>query len=194
MSIMNSSGGNALSEQPLEVQRVINAQLASGGLASASRAELASKFDPQILQLLGGLLTQVLGAFGQQRTQNTGKKFDPALLTTFADLLSQILGVAITKSAARSMTSAPENRGEMQREYILASGDYEVFPTWSFWGETKVRMVNTGPIPVVVLINEERFQLEPGQAHSEGGKWAAFPIKVTNASETVGSQVSVTVS
>jgi hypothetical protein len=185
MNTTNGISGNALSDQPLEVQKAIKAQLAAGTLAPTTQPAVQTKqFDPQVIQLLGGLFTQLLGAFGQRVP--AGKDFDPAVLSTFANLLSQLLGAVIPKAQAAS-------KGEMKRDYILNSGDFEWFPTWSFWGETKVRMVNVGQIPVVVLINDDRFQLEPGQATSKGGKWAAFPIKVTNATESVGSMVQITV-
>jgi hypothetical protein len=79
----------------------------------------------------------------------------------------------------------------MRQDYVFGPGHVEYFPTWSFWGRTFVRMRNTGSVPTVVMINEDRFHLDPGQETVKDGLWAAFPIRVVNTIEDPGSQVTV---
>ena len=118
---------------------------------------------------------------------------DPKVGPALAKLLDALLQAVTAPGASRSQPIATGSRGEMKREYLMGPGHVEYFPTWSFWGRTFVRLVNTGTVSTVVTINEDRFHLDPGQATTKDGLWAAFPIRVVNTSELPGSQVSVTV-
>lgn len=118
---------------------------------------------------------------------------DPRVGPAIVKLIDAISQAAATLGASRSEPVAAGSRGEMKREYVMGPGHVEYFPTWSFWGRTFVRMVNTGTVPTVMTINEDRFHLNPGEATTKDGLWAAFPIRVVNTSELPGSQVSVTV-
>jgi len=108
-------------------------------------------------------------------------------------LIVQLLGAVVTQiaGAMQQKGAVAVSKGDMKREYFLPPGGYEVFPTWSFWGETNVRLDNTGSVPTVALINDQRFHLNPGEGTTVPGKWAAFPIRVTNSSELPGSQLRV---
>lgn len=151
--------GNGLSDQPHEVQRLINAQYAQGALRPPTADPAAAKFfDPALLQLLGNLFGQMLGG-------GAPRKAAPPVL----------------------------DKADMKREYQLGPGHFETFPTWSFWGETRVRLDNTGSVPTIALVGDQRFHLNPGEGTTTSGKWAAFPIRVTNTSELPGSQLTVRV-
>jgi hypothetical protein len=156
--------GNALSDQPEAVRRDY-------------QARLDAAFGP-----VGGTrpadrdLGALSGLFGPE-----------------VQFLLNALANTIRAGLARSPREVMD-RGDMKRPYVLGPGGYEYFPTWSFWGSTKVHLHNTGSLPTTILVNEVRIQLEPGQEKDEEGRWAAFPVRVVNTNESVGSEVTVVVS
>jgi hypothetical protein len=193
----NGYKGNALSDQPLEVQRAITAQYASTLLqppaaAATKSVDSAHKFiDPALIQLFGNLLGQVIGAFtpAQKAALDDAAKFiDPALIRLLGNLFGQVIGAVTPQSKAMGL-----DKGEMKREYVLQNGHFEVFPTWSFWGETFVRLDNTGTVPTVAIVGDQRIHLNPGEGTTTSGRWAAFPVRVTNTSESPGAQLTVRV-
>jgi hypothetical protein len=115
---------------------------------------------------------------------------DPALIGAITAIVESVVGLLRNRSP---LGSGSLDRGEMKRDYILGPGAIEYFPTWSFWGRTFVRMINTGSEPTVVMVNEDRFHLNPGEQTDKDGQWAAFPIRVVNTIELPGSQVTVRV-
>lgn len=163
--------GNALSDQPESIRQQMMGKLA--GSAVASPAAAAGR----------GLELAALAA-GEPRWLR-----DSGVSAAVERLVDALRATMSTPKAAPVATS----RGDMKREYQMGPGHVEYFPTWSFWGTTFVRMINIGTEATVVLINDERFHLNPGEAHTKDGKWAAFPIRVVNTSELPGSLVSVTV-
>lgn len=162
---------NALSDQPEEVRRQMMERILSAmrerGLALPTRSD-AKRDDADSHELHRWLMDPRLG---------------PALIKLF-EAIAQVAAPAVASAAAR---------GDMKRTYEMAPGHVEYFPTWSFWGRTFVRMDNIGSVPTVVMINDERFHLNPGEGHTKDGQWAAFPIRVVNTSELPGSLVAVTV-
>jgi hypothetical protein len=166
--------GNGLSDQPEAVRQQMLAQLAPA--KQESRAARDAGTPP------------AAEAAGLQRWL-----VDPRVGPALVKLIDAIAQAAATAGSTRSEPTMTSSRGEMKREYILGPGHVEYFPTWSFWGRTFVRMINTGSVPTVVTINDDRFHLNPGEATTKDGQWAAFPIRVVNTSELPGSQVSVTV-
>lgn len=118
-----------------------------------------------------------------------GGLLDPTVLQIIAALMNAINNFA-TK---REVPANGAARGDMQKTYEFGPGHVDYFPTWSFWGRTFVRMENIGSVPTTVMINEDRFQLEPGQATTKDGQWAAFPIRVANTNESIGSMVRIRV-
>ncbi|MGN6107479.1 MAG: hypothetical protein ACTHU0_20385 [Kofleriaceae bacterium] len=188
----NGHKGNGLSDQPHEVQRLINAQYAQGALRPPTADPAAAKFlDPALFQLFGGLLSQVIGAFTPQKSgaPADAKFLDPALLQLLGNLFGQMFGGGAPRKAAPPVL----DKADMKRAYPLGPGHFETFPTWSFWGETRVRLDNTGSVPTIALVGDQRFHLNPGEGTTTSGKWAAFPIRVTNTSELPGSQLTVRV-
>lgn len=195
----NGYNGNALSDQPLEVQRAINAQYASTLLQAPAPAAAAAKgsvepqkfIDPALIQMFGNLLGQVIGAFTpaqKSALQDATKFIDPALIQMFGNLLGQVIGAIAPRNKAIAL-----DKGEMKREYVLQNGHFEVFPTWSFWGETFVRLDNTGSVPTVAIVGDQRIHLNPGEGTTTSGRWAAFPVRVMNTSESPGAQLTVRV-
>lgn len=160
-------GGNALSDQPAQVREQFLANLPS---RSSSRA-------------------QYQGTEGTARSSDT-RGLDPVLMSAFNLFIDAIASMVNRRSEV--MPRAME-RGEMKRDHVMGPGHVEYFPTWSFWGRTFVRMRNTGSVPTVVSINEDRFHLNPEEETVKDGLWAAFPIRVVNSSELPGSQVTVRV-
>jgi hypothetical protein len=209
-----NSGASALSDQPAAIKELLEHQFASGkyfdgasaqgwqqsvskmGVSPGSaypgvQKDLTQFLDPAALQLISGIVTQIVSAFsGQKGADSTQAKF-------VQGLIFQLLGTVVTQvvNAVQQKGGSPAvaSKGEMKREYFLPSGGYEVFPTWSFWGETNVRLDNTGTVPTVALVNDLRFHLNPGEGTTVPGKWAAFPVRVTNSSELPGSQLRVVV-
>lgn len=166
----DSHRGNALSDQPPQVRETMLAQLRGG---------TPPQWSPTTAQ----------APAASRSTPTDARGFDPALLGALASLIETVAGLVIHRTgSARSI-----DRGEMKREYVFGPGHVEYFPTWSFWGRTFVHMKNSGSVPTVVTINEDRIQLEPGQETVKDGLWAAFPIRVVNTNESVGSQVTVRV-
>jgi hypothetical protein len=162
---IKSSRGNGLSDQPEEVRQQTLGQLQGASTISGRGISTdGPKLDRWLRDPLVG----------------------PAIARLVDALVSASKAVPVVPPTATS-------RGDMKREYQMGPGHVEYFPTWSFWGTTFVRMVNIGTEPTVILINEERFHLNPGEGHTKDGKWAAFPIRVVNTSELPGSLVSVTV-
>ncbi len=163
----SNHGGNALSDQPAQVREQFLANLPS---TSTSRSQ------PQ-------------GADNAVRSTDT-RALDPAILYAF-----NLFVDAITSLVNRRSEGTPRamDRGEMKRDHVMGPGHVEYFPTWSFWGRTFVLLRNTGTVPTVVLINEDRFHLNPGEETVKDGLWAAFPIRVVNSIELPGSQVTVRV-
>jgi hypothetical protein len=216
MTMQNNGSvtGNALSDQPLHVQQLMSQQFASSkffdGSGDRSWQQLLSKaspsvtpiyspeseksdakfLDPALIQVLGNLLTQVVSALSKQKAAapSQAKFLDALILQLIGGLVGQVANVVPKTDAPAGVSKA-----DMNREYALGPGHYEIFPTWSFWGETNVRIVNTGAVPTTVLVNDQRFHLNPGEATTVPGKWAAFPVRVTNTSELPNSEVHVRV-
>ena len=62
-----------------------------------------------------------------------------------------------------------------------------------FLGETHYTLLNTGTVPTVAMANDRRYQLNPGESTEDSGKFAAFPLRITNTIESPGSELAVTV-
>jgi hypothetical protein len=208
-TMMNGSSkhGNALSEQPAAVQQLFQSQLGQSkslgpqagspdpafqqliALLAGGAPQAQSKgFDPALIfQLLGSLLqgsSKAPPSVAPVSSHAETKDFDPnALLQLLFGLLQQ---VGATKSA-------PIDKGAFNVEYRLGSGRVETFPTWSFWGETKYSMFNSGTVPTVVLANDRRYHLNPQEGTEDSGKFAAFPLRIINTSELPGSEVTIKV-
>jgi hypothetical protein len=164
--------GNALSEQPEAVQKAMLSQVTS---LLATRASAETPRSP------AGAAPRL--------------SFDPSILKALDALVDIIAQAARLRGDASEPTDrgTTVERGNMRTDYVMGPGAIEYFPTWSFWGLTTVRMINTGSVPTVVTINDDRFHLNPGEQTDKDGRWAAFPIRVVNTIELPGSQVTVRV-
>ncbi len=197
----NGYNGNALSDQPIDVQRMYAAQLQASPAAKATslspRDPAAEKFiDPALLQAVASIFGQFIGAFAPAQKGDPTKFIDPALIAALGGLIGQVISAVGARTKEYSPNSDVQSiaqKGNMRQEYVLQNGHFETFPTWSFWGETTIRMDNTGSVPTTALVNDQRFHLNPGEGTTTSGKWAAFPVRVTNSSEHPGAQLTVRV-
>ena len=206
-TMMNGSSkhGNALSEQPEAVQQLVQSQFGQskafslqGGtpdpafqqltalLAGGTPQSQSKGFDPALLlQMLSSLLQGTSKAPPPVALVQAGAKdFDP-------NALLQLLFALLQQGGATK--SAPIAKGGFNEDYRLGPGRFETFPTWSFWGETKYSMTNTGSVPTVVLANDRRYHLNPQEGTEDSGKFAAFPLRIINTIELPGSEVTIRV-
>jgi hypothetical protein len=121
-------------------------------------------------------------------TKGDARGLDPTLIAAITTIVESIVGLVANRSG---FGTRDLDRGEMKKDHILGPGAVEYFPTWSFWGRTFVQLHNSGTVPTVVMINEDRFHLNPDERTEKDGLWAAFPIRVVNTIELPGSQVTV---
>lgn len=160
----NGVKGNGLSDQPESVQKLMASQLPSD----------ISKAGPAGVNPAGGMIEKFL---------------DPFVIQILGTVLQQVVNAVGASKAA----PAPLSKGDFKTEYRLAPGHFETFPTWSFWGETHYSLLNTGTVPTVAMANDRRYHLNPGESTEDSGKFAAFPLRITNTIESPGSELAVTV-
>jgi hypothetical protein len=113
------------------------------------------------------------------------------------------LGTALVTVAVRAALFAVQSTKSMglakraliswNEPHLLAAGDMLETGTRAWFDRTFIRVENTGSIPATVTVGDQRLQLEPGQAHTVEGAWAAFIVRVTNMSDDRLSQFTVTV-
>jgi hypothetical protein len=165
-------------------------------LASIPVPVLDRSFESVLTSVLTGIIGQLIGAAGQRGAENGNPAvarslLDPGFIQLLTGIFNQLTGARSAPSAPAAGTS--RDLMKLGQIYTIANGAFEDFPTWSFWGETHVRMDNTGTIPTTVLVNDARYFLNPGEGTTMSGKWAAFPIRITNASEDKSAMVTVRV-
>lgn len=171
----NHARGIALSEQPPEVRQEIESIM-------QTQRVLGKDYQQPSLQAL------------LKENPAAAKFLDPFTFQLIVGIVQQVVDAAITQKGLAPAPAGTSKAGSMNRTYTLGPGRYEIFPSWSFWGETKVSLFNSGSLPTTILVGDlPPIQLEPGQSQDTSGRWAGFAFRVTNSNQSVGSEIQVTV-
>ncbi|NJM55150.1 MAG: hypothetical protein HC841_03825 [Verrucomicrobiae bacterium] len=111
--------------------------------------------------------------------------------------------VALITAAVRAALFAVQATGSLgqtkrrliswNQPHVIGPGDFLETGTRPWFARTYISVKNTGTIPATVVVADHWLHLEPDQEHTVDGAWAAFIVRIRNASDDPNSQFTVTV-